>query len=209
MQPWATHVVALGAGSQDGGSIPPGSINIILERAGVKKVKTSSIDHLLRGLASSSLAQKIRALGPGAAEWAVEKITQQGGGCGLCGKKRALVLDHDHTRGEARGLICYSCNCALPGQWEDSEWRGKAVKYLKKRSGIFYTDAQNQNPKRYIVIYDADHISMTGALVADCKKCGEKVTATGDLDPYGVLQLLAIFMSEHLRLCSKASERCL
>ena len=45
-----------------------------------------------------------------------EMLEQQGGGCAICGrppKARRLCVDHDHTTGEIRGLLCPGCNYAV------------------------------------------------------------------------------------------------
>lgn len=50
-----------------------------------------------------------------------ELLAQQGGGCGICGRKPgkiSLHVDHDHETGEIRGLLCVGCNNAL-GQFHD------------------------------------------------------------------------------------------
>lgn len=51
----------------------------------------------------------------------------QDGCCGICGRRcDSLVVDHDHTSGFIRGLLCASCNgfegrhpeCSDPWDWE-------------------------------------------------------------------------------------------
>lgn len=51
-------------------------------------------------------------------------LTQQGGTCAICktvsnidGKN--FCVDHDHTTGKVRGLLCHKCNAAL-GHFKDS-----------------------------------------------------------------------------------------
>lgn len=46
---------------------------------------------------------------------------KQGGACAVCGKQteRHLHVDHDHTTGAVRGLLCSDCNTAL-GHLHDS-----------------------------------------------------------------------------------------
>lgn len=46
---------------------------------------------------------------------------------------RDLVVDHNHTTGEVRGLLCNRCNTGLWGV-ENKEWLEKALNYLKKES---------------------------------------------------------------------------
>lgn len=55
---------------------------------------------------------------------------QQGNSCAICKKGRKLVVDHDHTTGEIRGLLCARCNGIL-GDFEHEEWRRSALAYLK------------------------------------------------------------------------------
>lgn len=55
-------------------------------------------------------------------------LTAQGGGCAACGIKsvrrtgHSFHVDHDHSTGAVRGLLCGSCNVAL-GQLGDSTVR--------------------------------------------------------------------------------------
>ena len=72
-----------------------------------------------------------------------EMLAEQNGICAVChkpetrrdgtsGKVRDLAIDHDHTTGAIRALLCSSCNRGL-GLFQDSaDLLGKAVAYLEK-----------------------------------------------------------------------------
>jgi hypothetical protein len=52
--------------------------------------------------------------------------------CKTIDSRRALCIDHNHTTGEVRGLLCDNCNRAL-GFFKDSiDNLNNAVKYLKE-----------------------------------------------------------------------------
>lgn len=38
------------------------------------------------------------------------RITLQDGRCAICGKRRSLNVDHNHTTGELRAMVCHLCN---------------------------------------------------------------------------------------------------
>lgn len=62
-------------------------------------------------------------------------LEQQNGVCAICGKEcltgERLSVDHNHTSGKVRGLLCRKCNSAL-GLFNDSpEILSKALDYLK------------------------------------------------------------------------------
>lgn len=51
-----------------------------------------------------------------------EMIANQGGGCAICGdvSNTGLVVDHDHSSGQVRGLLCVRCNSML-GMAKDNQ----------------------------------------------------------------------------------------
>jgi hypothetical protein len=56
-------------------------------------------------------------------------MSAQGGRCLLCRRKVELVIDHDHSTGRVRGLICGQCN-VLIGWLERPGVRSKVDAYL-------------------------------------------------------------------------------
>jgi hypothetical protein len=63
-----------------------------------------------------------------------ELLAAQGGVCAICGRPPrddiSLHLDHDHTTGERRGLLCFKCNNALGDFDDDPERLLRAYVYL-------------------------------------------------------------------------------
>ena len=64
---------------------------------------------------------------------AAEKLLQaQGGLCALCRERPAEHVDHDHTFGHVRGILCFNCNGGL-GQFRDRvDIMAKAIDYLER-----------------------------------------------------------------------------
>jgi len=62
-------------------------------------------------------------------------LDEQAGVCAICSESCAtgqrLAVDHDHTTGKARGLLCRRCNTKLESL-ENLEWRRKAEQYLSQ-----------------------------------------------------------------------------
>lgn len=54
----------------------------------------------------------------------------QGGRCLLCRSDKSLVIDHCHTTGRVRGLLCMPCNTTLGHVEAHPEWIGRATIYL-------------------------------------------------------------------------------
>lgn len=74
-----------------------------------------------------------------------DMLDKQGGVCGICGKeetvvrrsksgKEMLAVDHCHTTGKIRGLLCFRCNTALGALGDSLEEIQRVVDYLKKAS---------------------------------------------------------------------------
>jgi len=59
---------------------------------------------------------------------------KQKGLCKICHKspsKRGLFIDHDHTTGIVRGLLCHNCNIAVGMVRDDPEIITAMIDYLK------------------------------------------------------------------------------
>lgn len=63
-----------------------------------------------------------------------EMYDSQNGKCKICNSDKKLYVDHNHTTGAVRGLLCQSCNIRLTGI-EDKLYYASAVKYLEEYEG--------------------------------------------------------------------------
>lgn len=66
-----------------------------------------------------------------------QKFEEQKGCCDICGVhqmnfKHALAVDHNHTTGKVRGLLCGPCNTAIGKLKEDKKLFLAAIAYLEK-----------------------------------------------------------------------------
>ena len=75
------------------------------------------------------------------ADWYNAKFVEQNGCCLICGRhqekfKTRLAIDHDHTTGAVRGLLCPGCNF-LVGRIESGPFLIEKIQlYLKKYSTV-------------------------------------------------------------------------
>jgi hypothetical protein len=57
---------------------------------------------------------------------------KQGNKCAICNTNTKLVIDHCHTTGLVRGLLCSPCNIGLGHYNDDVSRLENAIKYLNK-----------------------------------------------------------------------------
>lgn len=56
---------------------------------------------------------------------------EQNNKCKICDEERELVVDHCHTQGHVRGLLCHGCNNALH-HFDNEKLFNKALLYIGK-----------------------------------------------------------------------------
>lgn len=61
-----------------------------------------------------------------------EMFLKQGGACAICKEPKKLVVDHCHTTGKVRGLLCNFCNTMIGKMQEKAEKFESAISYLKQ-----------------------------------------------------------------------------
>jgi len=65
-----------------------------------------------------------------------EMLQEQNGCCAICGRhfnefKKSLAVDHNHTSGAIRGLLCSRCNMMLGYAQDSPKILQNAIEYLK------------------------------------------------------------------------------
>ena len=62
-------------------------------------------------------------------------LQQQNGKCAICGtdspRKRSWVLDHCHSTGKIRGVLCRQCNIGIGMFFDNVEILERTIQYLK------------------------------------------------------------------------------
>ena len=80
--------------------------------------------------------------GIGMADFA-DMVAAQNNRCAICGEKetatrdgklKTLAVDHDHTTGKVRELLCHECNVAIGKMHENPERLRAAAAYVEKHS---------------------------------------------------------------------------
>ena len=71
-------------------------------------------------------------------KWYTEKLEEQNYSCAICNNKLQhktndkFCVDHNHSTGEVRGLLCSNCNTAIGLLKENTEYLDSAKEYLNK-----------------------------------------------------------------------------
>lgn len=77
--------------------------------------------------AARSIAQRY---GMSKNDW-LAMVKKQNGTCALC-DRQPRVVDHCHTTGKVRGVLCVRCNLLVAGLDADPAWVARASSYLSK-----------------------------------------------------------------------------
>ena len=82
-----------------------------------------------------------------ASEETIAKMkSQQAGRCAICARTSQLVVDHNHTTGVIRGLLCINCNFGLGLFQDNQELLEVAAKYIR-----FFSHKKNNDAPCEIV----------------------------------------------------------
>lgn len=69
-----------------------------------------------------------------------EMLAAQGGCCAIChakkpgGRTKLFFIDHCHTTGKVRGLLCMRCNTGLGLFMDNQKFLSNAISYLKEKT---------------------------------------------------------------------------
>lgn len=106
-----------------------------------EKIKANTTRYARRNREKITLREwkrRIRQYGITEHDWYI-MLDQQKGVCAICGgpprEGQRLCIDHCHTTGRVRGLLCHRCNLAI-GMLDDTPGRlDKAAEYLRDNNG--------------------------------------------------------------------------
>lgn len=75
-------------------------------------------------------------------------LESQGGLCAICQQPLEKVhVDHCHTSGEVRGLLCPQCNSGIALLREDPRIINAAARYVVRHSGLRSTQEETNGRK--------------------------------------------------------------
>lgn len=76
------------------------------------------------------------------------RVVAQGGRCAICRTPEKLHVDHDHSTGQVRGLLCNNCNRALGLLRDDPDVLARAVLYLTGQGKSCTAHPPDRAPRR-------------------------------------------------------------
>jgi hypothetical protein len=80
-------------------------------------------------------------------------FAEQQGKCAICKcdvsdkrnhKSTAFTVDHSHTTGITRGLLCKNCNLAIGLMADKPDWCTNAAAYLEKHAAVYSEAKQSE-----------------------------------------------------------------
>jgi hypothetical protein len=150
-------------------------------------------------------------------------LESQGGVCAICAKpsKKTLCVDHCHSTGTIRGLLCRKCNLGLGCLADDQAALIAALAYLGHRAsgrGQFGSAGQCAlsaraalfpGPARTVVLREA-HVPIRFGTAPHARGIGERTPTQrpGPCVPDAVQRAAAQISSRNLRKLDCAAERC-
>lgn len=92
-------------------------------------------------IAKASARGRGKPWAPGQTERALALLQDPDTPCEICAAPRSVhgkrtCLDHDHTTGRVRGLLCIQCNVLLGAAEDDPEILIAAAHYLRRKRGL-------------------------------------------------------------------------
>jgi hypothetical protein len=111
----------------------------VCEAIDQKDAKLKKLSQDYEGTRSKERANNLKRMFGMSLEAYDEKLKAQRGVCAICGglckSGKRLAVDHDHTTGKIRDLLCGNCNGGLGKFLDNPELLLKAADYLKEHNG--------------------------------------------------------------------------
>ena len=111
----------------------------VCEAADQKEAKQKRLALDYEGTRSKERAHNLKRMFGMSLEEYDEKLKAQDGVCAICGglckSGKRLAVDHNHTTGKIRDLLCGNCNGGLGKFLENPELLLKAADYIRKHNG--------------------------------------------------------------------------
>lgn len=101
-----------------------------------------------------------------------ELLDLQGGICAICKKtNKDLVVDHDHSSGKIRGILCQNCNRALGLLKDNNTTIYDAAKYLFRNREDRSWDAYFSELCGLVSLRSKDPSTQVGAIIVKNNQC--------------------------------------